>query len=89
MKIVSLVLLGIIATMKGVFDEGGISDLGRLIYFISLPCLIFTNIITEVDIDKLSELWRLPVFAVLHITSGYFIGKSFNFLLRFVTQHIL
>ena len=68
--------------MKGVFDESGISDLGRLIYYISLPCLIFTNILTEVDTEKLGELWRLPFFAVLHITSGYIIGKILNGILR-------
>lgn len=36
--------------MAGVFNERGISDLGRLVYYISLPSLVFTNILTEVSV---------------------------------------
>lgn len=34
--------------IAGIFNERGISDLGRLVYHISLPALVFSNILTEV-----------------------------------------
>ena len=48
MKIVILVLIGVYATTRGVFNEKGLSDLGRLVYNLSLPSLVFSNILTEV-----------------------------------------
>jgi predicted permease len=35
--------------IAGIFNERGISDLGRLVYHISLPALVFSNILTEVS----------------------------------------
>eukprot|EP00894_Picocystis_sp_ML_P002353 jgi/Pico_ML_1/52870/g3511.t1 len=50
--VVILVLLGVAATLKGVFDSRGISDLGRLVYHVSLPSLLFYNIMYEVTWDR-------------------------------------
>lgn len=68
--VVILVLLGVAATLKGVFDSRGISDLGRLVYHVSLPSLLFYNIMYEVTLDRLKELWVLPLFCTLHIFTG-------------------
>ena len=32
----------------GVFNDQGVSDLGRLVYHVTLPALLFVNIISEV-----------------------------------------
>jgi predicted permease len=45
----------------GVFNERGISDMGRLIYNLSLPALVFSNILTEVSARNLETSLLLPL----------------------------
>src|SRR6056297_707150 len=55
----------------GVFNDQGVSDLGRLVYHVTLPALLFVNIISEVTVARLMVLWKLPVLALVHVCSGF------------------
>eukprot|EP00418_Pyrodinium_bahamense_P086012 CAMPEP_0179072798 /NCGR_PEP_ID=MMETSP0796-20121207/32241_1 /TAXON_ID=73915 /ORGANISM="Pyrodinium bahamense, Strain pbaha01" /LENGTH=589 /DNA_ID=CAMNT_0020769971 /DNA_START=6 /DNA_END=1775 /DNA_ORIENTATION=+ len=77
-----LVLLGVAATFQGVFDQKGISDLGKLVYRISLPSLLLVNIVNEVTAERLRTLWLLPAFCSIHVTLAYAFAKAASCLLR-------
>eukprot|EP00929_Paragymnodinium_shiwhaense_P100135 TRINITY_DN6219_c1_g1_i1.p1 TRINITY_DN6219_c1_g1~~TRINITY_DN6219_c1_g1_i1.p1 ORF type:complete len:543 (-),score=99.75 TRINITY_DN6219_c1_g1_i1:267-1895(-) len=76
MSVVCLVTLGILATLKGVFDQKGISDLGKFVYHISLPSLLLSNIMIEVTIERLVVLWILPVFCAIQIFLAYIFAAA-------------
>ena len=73
-SIVLLVFLGACFAFKGVFDSKGVSDMGKLVYHVSLPCLLFSKILYEFSIARLQLLWVLPLACLVHVVSGYFIG---------------
>jgi predicted permease len=75
-----LVLLGVAATFKGVFDQKGISDLGKLVYHISLPCLLLCNILKEITLEHAWALCILPTFCFLHVSFAYYCTRFLNFL---------
>ncbi|KAM3571679.1 hypothetical protein VYU27_006288 [Nannochloropsis oceanica] len=81
-KIVFLVLIGVAATAHGVFNDQGVSDLGRLVYHVTLPALLFVNIISEVTLARLLVLWKLPAMALLHVSSGYLLAKCLTSFFR-------
>ena len=74
LSVAFLVVMGAFFAFKGVFDSKGVSDLGKLVYHVSLPCLLFTKILYEFTIKRLALLWILPLCALLHVASGYVIG---------------
>lgn len=73
-SVVVLVVLGATFAFKGVFDSKGFSDLGKLVYHVSLPCLLFSKILFEFSIGSLEILWVLPLSCFLHVVSGYALG---------------
>ena len=75
LSIVLLVLLGSFFAFKGVFDSRGVSDMGKLVYHVSLPCLLFSKILYEFSIERLKLLWVLVLACVLHVVSGYVLGE--------------
>jgi len=77
-----LVVLGVGATFKGVFDQKGISDMGKLVYHISLPSLLLANILREVTFDHLRKLWILPFFCTLHISGAWLVASLMCKLLK-------
>lgn len=81
-KIFTMVFLGVVATFNGVFDSKGISDMGRLVYRITLPSLLFSKILKEFSLDKLRLLYWLPVFCVLHALLAYTISHVLGVVLR-------
>ena len=70
-EVLILVLLGAFAVVKGVFDQEGISDLGRLVYHLSMPALIFSNIVSLVSVEALedlaSSLFYKPIYLSLFL----------------------
>ncbi|KAJ1639650.1 hypothetical protein T492DRAFT_856246 [Pavlovales sp. CCMP2436] len=75
-KILVMVVLGVAATFKGIFDSKGISDMGRLVYHITLPALLFSKILKRVHV-----VYWLPVFCVLHTVTAFLISKMLCFAL--------
>lgn len=79
LSVVVLVLLGSFFAFKGVFDSKGVSDMGKLVYHVSLPCLLFSKILYEFSIERLHLLWILPFCCLLHVVSGYLVGEALGF----------
>ncbi|UPR04760.1 auxin efflux carrier [Chloropicon primus] len=73
--------MGSFFAFKGVFDSKGVSDMGKLVYHISLPCLLFSKILYEFTVERLHLLWILPFSCFLHVTSGFVVGEVFGRLL--------
>lgn len=84
-KILVMVVLGVIATFKGVFDSKGISDLGRLVYHITLPALLFSKILQEFSLERVHVVYWLPVFCALHSIAAFLISRLLGCLLRIST----
>ena len=75
LSVVLLVLLGAYFAFKGVFDSKGVSDMGKLVYHISLPCLLFSKILYEFSIERMKLLWVLMFACVAHVLSAYVIAE--------------
>lgn len=82
LKILTMVVLGALATISGVFDSRGLSDLGRLVYRISLPSLIFSKILKFFSLNHLLLISWLPVFCVIHTLVAYGVSKAMIWVLR-------
>eukprot|EP00931_Biecheleriopsis_adriatica_P046937 TRINITY_DN27016_c0_g1_i1.p1 TRINITY_DN27016_c0_g1~~TRINITY_DN27016_c0_g1_i1.p1 ORF type:complete len:510 (-),score=119.52 TRINITY_DN27016_c0_g1_i1:179-1708(-) len=81
-SVATLVLAGIIATYAGIWDKQGISDLGKLVFHMSMPALVFGKVLDEISVAVLQELWMLPVACFLHIMSAYVVMTALNFVFR-------
>mmetsp|Transcript_42030 Transcript_42030/g.91793 ORF Transcript_42030/g.91793 Transcript_42030/m.91793 type:complete len:550 (-) Transcript_42030:66-1715(-) len=77
-----LVLLGIVATYFGIWDKQGISDLGKMVFHMSMPALVFSKVLFQISVEHLKTLWILPVFCVLHVMSAYVVMQCVNKLVR-------
>jgi predicted permease len=75
LSIVLLVLLGSYFAFKGVFDSKGVSDMGKLVYHISLPCLLFSKILYEFSIERMKILWVLMFACLVHVLSAYVLAE--------------
>ena len=75
LQIVAVVGLGIGATFGGLFSETSISDLGRLVYFVSLPALIFSNVVVNVSLPTLRLYWIAPAFCCLHVGTALVVTR--------------
>jgi predicted permease len=81
-KILVMVVLGVWATFNGVFDSKGISDMGRLVYRITLPALLFSKILKEFSLERVHVVYWLPVFCMLHVVAAYCISRLLCWALR-------
>mmetsp|Transcript_53157 Transcript_53157/g.95402 ORF Transcript_53157/g.95402 Transcript_53157/m.95402 type:complete len:505 (+) Transcript_53157:107-1621(+) len=79
-SVATLVAAGILATYAGIWDKQGISDLGKLVFHMSMPALIFGKVLDEISISVLTELWVMPVACFLHIMSAYAVMRVINFI---------
>ena len=48
----------------GVFNDQGVSDLGRLVYHVTLPSLLFVNILREVSHDTIAACLSIAALSV-------------------------
>eukprot|EP00929_Paragymnodinium_shiwhaense_P074607 TRINITY_DN38194_c0_g1_i1.p1 TRINITY_DN38194_c0_g1~~TRINITY_DN38194_c0_g1_i1.p1 ORF type:complete len:483 (-),score=99.06 TRINITY_DN38194_c0_g1_i1:425-1873(-) len=77
-SVATLVVLGATATYMGIWDKQGISDLGKLVFHMSMPALVFSKVLVEISLEALQELWVLPLMCALHIFSAYAITSLLN-----------
>jgi len=69
-----LVLLGALFTYYGVFDHKNISDLGRLVYYVSLPCLLFSKIAYVISAEELGTVWGMDAICMIHVFGAMLIS---------------
>lgn len=48
--------------------------LSQLVFFIMLPCLLFTKVAASVNLHQLAEYWIFPVSCVIYVVIGILIG---------------
>lgn len=51
-------------------------------YHVTLPALLFVNIISEVTVARLMVLWKLPVLALVHVCSGFILATCLTTFFR-------
>lgn len=78
---VKSVLTVLIAASTGIFlvrlkvlSNESLRTISKVVFFISLPSLLFSKVAQAIDLKTLSELWIFPVSALIFIFSGCLLG---------------
>merc|ERR1712070_31144 len=66
---------GVALRWSGDLDNHGTRALGTTIQKVFLPSLVFTKIVTGVDVSMLEEGWHIPLVAILAVVFGALFGK--------------
>ena len=78
-KAVSSIILiggaGALLVRFNVINKDALRTLGKLVYFLMLPCLLFTNLAVSINLQQLGEYWIFPVSCVIHVFSGILAGS--------------
>ncbi len=62
-----MVLAGYVAAKKGLITQGGIGELSKIVFNISIPSLIFVKMLTSYKPEMFFTSLYLPLFAVINI----------------------
>ncbi len=77
-KAVSSIILiggaGALLVRFHVINKDALRTLGKLVYFLMLPCLLFTNLASSINLQQLGEYWILPVSCAIHVFTGILAG---------------
>ncbi len=58
-----------------IINKDALRTLGKLVYFLMLPCLLFTNLAASINLQQLSEYWIFPVSCAVHVFTGILAGS--------------
>lgn len=58
-----------------IVSKDSLNMLSKLVFYIMLPCLLFTKVAQSVNLSRLSTYWILPVSCAGYIFLGLLIGK--------------
>ena len=75
-------IVGFYVISRRVLPENAISILATVAIDISLPALIFANIITSFDPHSMPNWWRLPIYFLLMSVAGFVATSLLTFLMR-------
>ncbi|CAO3638354.1 unnamed protein product [Cunninghamella blakesleeana] len=75
LQVIVIVLLGVILTKFGYFDNAKQKWLSRLNMTFFTPCLLFINIASVISFEKLMELWPIPVFFFTYVIVSWIISQ--------------
>ncbi|KAI9308944.1 auxin efflux carrier [Cunninghamella echinulata] len=75
LQVIVIVILGVILTRLGYFDNSKQKWLSRLNMNFFTPCLLFINIASVISLEKLAELWPIPFFFFLYVTISWTISQ--------------
>lgn len=56
-------------------QKESLNVLSKLVFYITLPCLLFSKVAASVQWNNLLEMWILPVSCVIYICLGLVIGR--------------
>ncbi|MCR4618472.1 MAG: AEC family transporter [Lachnospiraceae bacterium] len=70
--IILLILTGYLLNRKGFFSDEFLKRANKLVFYVLLPCTLFTNIYQVGDIGEIN--WRLVFYAVFTVTVIFFLG---------------
>jgi predicted permease len=57
-----------------IINKDAMRTLGQLVYFLMLPCLLFTTLTPTINLQQLAEFWIFPVSCVVHVFTGILAG---------------
>jgi hypothetical protein len=78
-EIFGLLLIGGAGRLLGYIDERDIDRWSRLVIDILFPAMIFTSITSGFQVERLHELWILPVIGFSIAAGGFFLGLGLQF----------
>ncbi len=67
---------GIILARLKLIDSNSLQVLSRIIFHLLMPCMLFASFAQTIDLDKLKELWILPLTAFIYIIGGIALGAA-------------
>ncbi|CAM9792544.1 unnamed protein product, partial [Discosporangium mesarthrocarpum] len=78
LKLVTSCAIGYGFSKKGILDQGALTALSKLIFFVFQPALLFVNVASTLAVpgQSLSKLMVLPAFACLQILAGAIVGNG-------------
>ncbi|CAG8569652.1 8805_t:CDS:2, partial [Acaulospora morrowiae] len=81
-EILFVCVAGYIAAKYGIITSSAQKGITSLIINILMPCLLFSEVGSDIDISKLISLWPVPtffgIFAIISALLGFFVGKFLN-----------
>ncbi len=78
---------GIILAKCKILDRDSLQILSKIIFYLLLPCMLFASFAQSISIDRLKELWILPVTGVIYILGGIALGATAVKLLGIRTEY--
>ncbi len=91
----SIVGILLLTAMTGYFfSKSAVSSpefpklLSRLVFYILLPCLLFTKTATSITPDNFTRLWIFPAAATVYVMLGLLVGVITAKILRLKQEHI-
>ncbi|UDQ97159.1 AEC family transporter [Lentisphaerota bacterium WC36G] len=76
--ILCVAIVGAILVRKKFVSENLLDNLGKVIFYAMLPCLLFTSVSKSLDLESLQKLWYLPVVCVIYMICGFGVGIIIN-----------
>ncbi len=73
-SVIIIAVAGVVLIRTGVIKKDNLRALGQVIFYATLPCLLFTKVAETIDLDKLSELWIIPVSCEIFVIVGIVVG---------------
>ncbi|MFA6568037.1 MAG: AEC family transporter [Victivallales bacterium] len=73
---------GIILARLKLIDSNSLQVISRIIFHLLLPCMLFASFAETIDLDKLKELWVLPLTAFIYIVGGIALGAAAGRILK-------
>ncbi len=73
-SVIIIAFAGVVLLRTGIIKKDNLRALGQLIFYATLPCLLFTKVAEKIDLDKLCELWIVPVSCELFVIVGIVVG---------------
>lgn len=65
---------GALLVRRRIVHEQALKDVSAIVMNVTLPCLLFANIVPAVSVAALARWWLLPAAALLNIGAGLLVG---------------
>ena len=76
--IICAAVVGAILVRKKFVSENLLDNLGKVIFYAMLPCLLFTSVSKSLDLQFLKKLWYLPFACVIYMILGFCCAMILN-----------
>ncbi len=77
-QIAILAAIGFICVRKGILKQAGVDFLSRLVVELTLPLLIFCQMIRQFSFKQYPNWWMFPLLSVAIMLAGFIVGSAFS-----------